>query len=318
MMPRRLLVSGMVLAAALPLVAKEYKVGYIDSDAVISRYEAAKDAKQELDEATAEFKAEADSLRADWEQARAEYESQELTLSEEGKRAKLAEVEQRKRRYDGFLDQVYRSGGKIDQKNSELIAPIVEKISEAVSLLAEEEGFALVLDASKSEVVFAEQGLDITELVVEELNREFVPVGPTTTGKLVYAIAPVFEETEEARQENIGDKIRQRLYDRFSAPTGAEMVANRQFDETAESRGYLDREFTIDEAVDVARVLEADYVIYGKCSYDGRRIGFTLTIADVGLNIEKKTQSGESNRIEELLDGIDGVYQALSSSVEQP
>jgi hypothetical protein len=175
-----------------------------------------------------------------------------------------------------------------------------------------------VLDASKSEVVFAEQGLDITELVVEELNREFIPVGPTATGKLVYAIAPVFEETEEARQENIGDRIRQRLYDRFGAPTGAEMVANRQFNETAESRGYLDREFTIDEAVDVARVLEADYVIYGKCSYDGRRIGFTLTIADVGLNIEKKTQSGESNRIEELLDGIDGVYQALSSSVEQP
>jgi outer membrane protein len=318
MMPRRLLVSGVVLAFALSLVAKEYKVGYIDSDAVISRYEAAKDAKQELDEATAEFKAEADSLRADWEQARSEYESQELTLSEEGKRAKLAEVEQRKRRYDGFLDQVYRTGGKIDQKNNELIAPIVEKISEAVSQLAEEEGFALVLDASKSEVVFAEQGLDITELVVEELNREFIPVGPTATGKLVYAIAPVFEETEEARQENIGDRIRQRLYDRFGAPTGAEMVANRQFNETAESRGYLDREFTIDEAVDVARVLEADYVIYGKCSYDGRRIGFTLTIADVGLNIEKKTQSGESNRIEELLDGIDGVYQALSSSVEQP
>jgi hypothetical protein len=46
MMPRRLLVSGVVLAFALSLVAKEYKVGYIDSDAVISRYEAAKDAKQ--------------------------------------------------------------------------------------------------------------------------------------------------------------------------------------------------------------------------------------------------------------------------------
>ena len=318
MMPRRSSVSAVLLVVAALLGAKDYKVGYIDSDAVISRYEAAKEAKQELDEATAEFKIEADSLRAEWERARDEYESQELTLSEEGKRAKLAEVEQRKRRYDSFLDQVYRSGGKIDQKNNELIAPIVEKISEAVSLLAEEEGFALVLDASRSEVVFAEQGLDITDLVVEELNREFVPVGPTTTTRLVYAVAPIFEETEEARQENIGSQIRQRLYDRFGAPTSAEMVANRQFDETAKSRGYVDREFTIEEAVDVARVLEADYVVYGKCSYDGRRVSFTLTIADVQLNTEKRTESGESSRIEELRDGVDQVYQALSSSIEQP
>jgi len=110
------------IAAALGLVAavigaKEYKLGYIDSEQIIARYEAAKDAKKQLDEEIAKFQAQADSLRQEYEQAQDEYKSQELTLSPEGKQAKQAEVDQRKKRYDGFVDQVYREGGKIDQKN---------------------------------------------------------------------------------------------------------------------------------------------------------------------------------------------------------
>ena len=43
MISRRLLIAGVLLLAVASLGAKEYKVGYIDSDAVISKYEAAKD-----------------------------------------------------------------------------------------------------------------------------------------------------------------------------------------------------------------------------------------------------------------------------------
>ncbi len=309
---------GVAFVAVMQSPAKEYKVGFVDSDEVIAEYEAATEAKEELDEEIAGFQAEADSLRQEYEDAKEEYESQELTLSEEGKRAKQAEVDQRKRRYDSYVDDVYRTGGKIDQKNAELIAPIVEKINEAVTKLAEEEGFALVLDASQTDVVYAVSGLDLTELVIEELNREFVPVGPTGTEKLVYAIMPIFESNDEARQDRIGYQIRQFVYDLARGQSRVDMAANQEVNEQLRTLGLQERELQEGEVLDVARRVSADYVIYGECSKQDRRIEFTLTIIDVGLNMSVTTETGEAARVEDLREQIGGVVQILLTSVEKP
>lgn len=314
---RRLAIGiGLVMTASLP--AKEYRIGYIDSDRVIQKYEAAVEAKKELDTEISKAEAQAESLKQDWEKAKQEYESQELTLSEEGKRSKLAEVEQRKRRYDSFLDEVYRQGGKIDQKNRELIAPIVEKINSAVSKLAQDEGFALVLDASKSEIVFAQTGLDLTDLVTEELNREFAPVAPTVTQKVVYAVMPVFELNDEARQDRVGSQIRGFVYDLVKARPKVEMVASQEVASQLQARGFENRQIEAEQALDVGRVLNADYVVFGQCSKQDRRIEFTLAIADIRLNNVVKTEDGDAARTEDLQEEVTRVAQVLLTSVEKP
>ncbi len=317
-MSLRWLAVGLGIAMVMTLAAKEYKVGYIDSEEIISKYEAAKEAKQELEEEIGKFRAQAESLRADYEKALKEYESQELTLSEEGKRAKMAEVDQRKRRYDSYLDQVYREGGKIDQKNEELIAPIGKKINEMVSKLAAEEGFVLVLDASKAEIVYAQTGLDITGLVIDELNREFTPVGPVAAEKLAYAVIPIFETNDEARQDRIGSQIRQLVYDLVRAQSKVEMVANPKVDEQIRDRGLEGRQMGEHEALDVATMLNADYAILGECSKQDRRIEFSLTIVDVRLNTSVTTETGEAARVEDLREQVGRAVQVLLTSVEKP
>ncbi|OYD15801.1 hypothetical protein CH330_04645 [candidate division WOR-3 bacterium JGI_Cruoil_03_51_56] len=317
-MSLRWLAIGIMVIAATVLPAKEYKVGYIDSKEIISKYEAAKEAKKELDEEIAGFRAEADSLRGEYENALEEYRSQELTLSEEGKRAKMAEVNQRKQRYDSYLDDVYRKGGKIDQKNEELIAPIVEKINQVVSKLAAEEGFVLVLDASKSEIVYAQAGLDVTDLVIDDLNREFTPVGPTGAEKLVYAVMPIYESNDEARQDRIGTQIRQFIYDLIRAQPKTEMVANQKVNEQVEARGFGGRQLAEKEALDVSRALDVDYAIFGECNKQSRRMEFSLTIVDVRLNTSVKTETGEAARVEDLREQVGRVVQVLLTGVEKP
>lgn len=312
-----LMAAGLIALAATHVAAKDYRVGYIDSDEVVAEYEAAKEAKEELDAEIDKFRAEADSLREEYELAKEEYESQELTLSEEGKRAKMAEIEQRKRRYDGYLDQVYREGGKIDQKNKELIAPIVEKIEEAVTTIAEDEGFALIIDASKSEIVFSEPGLDLTDLVIAELNRGIGPVGEDVTGKIVYAVFPVFEDGDEARQEDIGNLIRQFASTLAADKPSVDMTPAGKINDEMRSRGLLDRELTKDEVVGVAIPLNADYGVFGKCRMDGRRVEFDLSIVDVGLNRIAASESGSVARQEELNEEVARVVQVLLTSVEK-
>uniref|UniRef100_A0A7C4GAI8 OmpH family outer membrane protein n=1 Tax=candidate division WOR-3 bacterium TaxID=2052148 RepID=A0A7C4GAI8_UNCW3 len=312
---------GLVLAAAVVaggLVAREWKTGYIDSERIIAKYEGAVEAKKELNAEIAKFEARADSLKRDYEQARAEYESQQLTLSEEGKRAKLAEVEQRKRRYDSYLSEVYGSNGRIEQKNRELIAPIIDKIDTVVTKLAVEEGFTLIVDAAKAGVVYAASGLDLSDLVIAELNREFAPVTPGMPTKRVYAVMPLVEMNNEARQDNVGSSLRMFVYDLIRSRTQTEMVANARVDEVVRSRGYTTQQIQLAEATDVGRALNADYVIYGQVTKNDRRVSFELAIVDVRLSSEVKKQPGEAERAELLRERASSVVQVLLASVEKP
>lgn len=313
---------GLILCRALPLLllvalagAREYKIGYIDSDRLLARYEAASEAKKQLNEAIARFQAKAESLRNEYEQAKEEYESQQLTLSEEGRRAKLAEVESRKKRYDSYLNEIYGPGGRIEQKNQELLAPIVTKIDSAVRKIAQIEGFALVLDAAKAGILYAETGLDLTELVLEELNREYAPLPATIARKRVFVIAPVYEATDEAQRERLGTRIRQFAGALLKDKTQVELIPDAKVDQTVQNRGYANLQLTQEQVLEVARALNADYCIFGECSKRERKIQFKLSLLEVSTGTLLRTQEGEADRIEALREKVSGVIQILYSAL---
>jgi len=314
----RLATFLVLVSAGTLFAAKEFRVGYVDYDQVIAKYEAAAEAKQEMDTTRLSFEAKAESLKADYEQAKEEYESQQLTLSEEGKRAKNAEVDQRKRRYDSYVAEVYGKGGLIDQRYKELIAPIVGKIDSAVAKLSADEGFALILDASKSGIVYSEAGLDLTQLVLEDLNREFAPVGPSVTGKKVYALMPVYNSNDLASQDHVGSDIREFVYGLVKVQPNVDMVANAKVDQQLQSYGLANQQVVLDKALDAGRALDADYVVFGSASKQDRRIQFELSIADVRLGTLLKTQKGDAARPEDLQQQVGTVIRVLLAAVAKP
>ncbi|MFO7675872.1 MAG: OmpH family outer membrane protein [bacterium] len=317
MNPRYLTIALLVVASLAG--AKDYKVGFVDSDAVISRYEGAREAKSQLDQEMMKFRAEAESLRASYQVALDEYETQELSLTEEGRRAKMAEVDQLKRRYDAYIEDVYRTGGKIDQKNSELIAPLVQKIGEVVSEVARQEGFALVLDASKAEMLYSETELDLTRIVIEQLNRQYEDVAPGTARNMVYAILPIFATNDEARQDRIDFRIREFIYNLVRTQARTDMVASARIDEQLAQRGVQGRAATGRDAIDVGSALNIDYAILGTCTKQDRRIDFSLTIVDVRMNNEEvKTESGQVAREDRLNEEVGRVIQVLLAAIAEP
>jgi outer membrane protein len=307
------------LAAVVPLfAAKEFRVGYVDYDQVIAKYQAAVDAKTEMDTVRLNFEAKAESLKSEYELAKSEYESQQLTLSEEGKRAKNAEVEQRKRRYDGYVADVYGKGGKIDQRYKELIAPIVGKIDSAVAKLSLEEGFALILDASKAGIVYSDAGLDLTQVVIEDLNREFGPVGPGVTANKVYALMPVYNSNDLASQDHVGTDIRDFVYKLVSAQPYVDMVANAKVDQQLQSYGLSNQQVLLEQALQAGRALDADYVVFGNATKQDRRIQFELSIADARLGNLLKSQKGDAARAEDLQQQVSTAVRILLATTQKP
>ncbi len=308
----------LVLASAGMLAAKDFRVAYLNYDTVIARYEGAADARKTMDTVRAGFEARAESLKSDYEQAQAEYVSQQLTLSEEGKRAKNAEVEQRKSRYDNYIAQVYGSGGLIDQRYKDLIAPIVQKIDSSVGKLAVDEGYSLILDASKGEIVYSDAGLDLTQIVVEDLNREFAPVGPTVLKKTVYALMPVFNSNDLAAQDRVGAQIRDTAYDIVDAQPNVDMVPNARVDQQLQSYGLANRQVPLDKALDAGRALTADYVIYGTASKQGQKVSFQLSIAEVNTKKMLQSKQGEIARPEDMKAQVSAVIRVLLAAIQKP
>ncbi|GEM_PF-148932 len=305
----------LVLLPGAQARGKEFKVGYVNSEMIIAQYEGARAAKKELDKEIAAYEAKAESLRQEYEQAKEEYESQQLSLSEEGKRAKMAEVESRKRRYDSYLTQVYGKNGKIEQKNRELLAPIVAQIDSAVRKVAQQEGFALVVDADKAGIIYGDVGLDLTELVLDELNRRYAPVPVTGPVKKIYVIMPIYDGNDEAQRERIGAQIRGFVNALLKSKTNVEMVPDRKVDEVVQARGYVSQQIQVDQALDVARALDADYCIFGDCSKRERQINFQLTVVDARTGVVIKSQDGTAERKEVLRERVSSVVQALYSSI---
>lgn len=314
-MRRRSLFLVAVIIILRMVLAREFKIGYVDTDRVIARCETAAEAKRLLAQEISRLEAKVDSLRNDYESAREEYESQQLTLSEEGRRSKQADVEQKKRRYEVFLNEVYGSEGRIEQKNRELIAPIVKKIDSAVARIATEEGFSLVVDAAKAGILFAAAGLDLTQMVIDELNREYVPVTPGAQRRR-FVIPIIWEMNDQAKQDRIGQQIRTFVYDFVQAAPNTEVIANRRADEIAQERNLTGQQIGLEQAIEMGRCLDVDYVVYGFCSKRDRRISFELSLADVRLSTVRQTQSGEAERPELLREQVGAVMRVLLSSIQ--
>lgn len=65
------------------------------------------------------------------------------------------------------------------KKESELLQPILERVNEAIQLVAKENGFTYIFDVSAGVLLYADETLDVTPLVKTKLAE--MPVAPPTS-----------------------------------------------------------------------------------------------------------------------------------------
>ena len=308
--------SLFVLLLMTSIIAKEVKIGYIDSGQIYQNYPETVSAKNALDKEVSKFRKSAESLKTRADSAESEYESQKLMLSELGKATKLSELEQLRDEYTRYMEAVWGKGGKIELKNRELLAPIVTKINEAVNKIVKEEGYTLVLDAAEAKIVYAEPGLDLTDLVLEELNKEYKPIAPTVATKK-FLVFPFYEANTEAQQDNLGQLVRSNLVALLQTQPKVEITGKNNVSDAMRSRNIIEGS-KIDEnnIYGIGRELLADFVISGSVSKQGKRFSLELTVSDPKQQIALDTEKGESSRVDDIRSTISGLLQSLIKKTE--
>jgi outer membrane protein len=313
--------SCLLLTIGILEAAKEQKIGYVDTEYILKNYRTAMDAQRALETELGKYKKNADSLKILYDNAQIEFEGQKLMFSEQGKQAKMIEISRFKKDYDDYVTEIWGKGGKIELKNRELITPIVQQIQTTVQQIASKDGFSLVFDASESKIVYAQTGLDLTDIVLNELNKEYAPSiapPPNAEKEIAVAVFPIFEQDQEAQEEHIGGDVRSAINDIIKSFPQTRLISNTDVNNTLLTRNIsLTSQVSDDDAYSIGRMLQADYIVIGTVTKQGKKISFTVKASDP-LNSKVIYQgSGDAPRIEELKQSLGNQLQQAIKKIRE-
>jgi outer membrane protein len=173
---RRATLFALVLSAvsAAPALAQAPKIAYIDSKKVLERApgrEAAENTfNKEMEASRAQMQRMGDSLQT----MIADYQKVQGTLAANVREQREAAIRKRQEDYQNRAAQMEQ---RMQQRQVELVKPIMDQIRQVLDSIREADGYAFILDAGSDAgvIVAADRSLDITEKVISRLK-------PTTAG----------------------------------------------------------------------------------------------------------------------------------------
>jgi outer membrane protein len=150
----------------------EMKIGYIDSEAIFQKFEGTKNAQDKFNREVAKWEQDAEQKQKEILEMKEQLEKQSLLLSSERKKELEATLQEKVVEYQKYVQSTFGQEGIAMKKNSELTKPIIGKINVIIDKIAKEEKYDYILDTRAGGIVFAKKNYDLTNRVVELLNKE--------------------------------------------------------------------------------------------------------------------------------------------------
>lgn len=149
------------------------KIGYVDSQVILTQWAEAIKAQGDLDAITNKWSAQLDSMTKAYQQAADDYQKQVNTMPEDKKLTAQQKLVQMEQDIMDFRKQKFAQGtGEIYKKNDEIFAPIKNKIYDAIGKVAKEEGMTFIFDKSGDIILlYADSAFDVTYKVLDKLKR---------------------------------------------------------------------------------------------------------------------------------------------------
>ena len=176
----------MIFAATVLSAAESLKIAVVDMARIFDDYYKTRIVQSQLEEQQSVYRTHVTAMNEEYNKLQEEYKvlldaAQNITLKEAERQEKaaeaskkLAEVKQKERDINQYLTEKSRQFKELeDTKRTEITAEILGEVQRRATV----DGYDIVLDysgkttSSLASVVFFKPNLDITDAVLEELNR---------------------------------------------------------------------------------------------------------------------------------------------------
>lgn len=168
-MKKAILLSLLFVACAFTASAQKFAL--IDMEFILKNIPAYEQANTQLSQVSEKYQKEveakakeAEALYKDYQKVSSSLSATQKTLKEEGIVAKEKEAAELRKKYFG-------PEGEMAKMQQELITPLQDKVYEAVKQVAEQNGYAVIVDrASAESIIFASPRIDVSNEVLAKLG----------------------------------------------------------------------------------------------------------------------------------------------------
>jgi len=170
---KRYLIFLVLISAVTVFAQSPQKIGYVDSQIILTQLPEAIKAQSDLDALTQKWSNQLDSMKMALQQQYADVQKQIATMTEEQKQIKQKELIDKEQQIYQFQNQKFgQQNGEIYQRQETIFAPVKEKIYAAIEKVAKEEGMQFIFDKSGDILLlYADEAFDITFKVLDSLKR---------------------------------------------------------------------------------------------------------------------------------------------------
>lgn len=175
----------------------EMKMGYIDSNRLLNEYKGKDELKVKLQKQLEKWEKEAMTKKEQIQKLIKEFESQGAMLSDDAKTRKQKDIEQKQMEYETFVQKIWGAEGEAKKINEEVMKPVVDKVNIILQKIGKERDYTIIFDVASTGVVYAKEGMDLTNEVVDEINKEFSPITSSTKEKTYFCVLN-FKENSDA------------------------------------------------------------------------------------------------------------------------
>ncbi len=168
---KKILLAAFVVALFSSQLHAQLKLGYVDSEAIMSQLPDAQDAQKKIDALIQEWQEQISKMETNWKKSYQDYENKKLIMSNK----KRAETEKKLLKMENdiaeFRKSKFGANGVLYQKQEELMKPVQNKVFNAIKQVAEENDLDFVFDKSGDLMfLYAKEEYDITPKVLEILK----------------------------------------------------------------------------------------------------------------------------------------------------
>jgi outer membrane protein len=144
------------------------KVAYVNSASLLQKYKGAIEANRTLEEESKKWGDNIQTLQAELDSLNFLFANQSESWSLTRKKDVATYARKREQDLNRYSQAVQQ---KAAARQQELLAPVLAEINNAVADYAREKGYAMVLGTIDGNIVYADNAVDITDAVLEKLNR---------------------------------------------------------------------------------------------------------------------------------------------------
>jgi outer membrane protein len=161
---KTLLIAAILILGANQTISAQTKTAHVDVNEIMAKMPAMLDAQKQLEKLSTTYDADYKKMVEEYQAKLKKYEAEAATVTEAVNGERSKEVQDMQKRIVDFRDNAQK---ELQQKESDIVKPLMEKVRASIQKVGKVKGFQYVLDGS---TLLLADGTNLTADVKKDLG----------------------------------------------------------------------------------------------------------------------------------------------------